>query len=132
MPKKEVLDAKKAKVADGYAIGFSIQVNDGQEGNPTEDARRTGTIHFQDGEQMEQCWQYAGAMGRAIFTNLEYVAPVVDEPAADVPEAAVDTPAPVAPTPAPTTGDSTIMLVVLVTALAGAFVIAKRVSKNKA
>jgi len=126
--------AKKAAVKVGYAIGFSIQINDAQDGSPTEDARRTGTIHFQDGDQMEQCWQYAGAMGRAIFSDLQYVAPVVEQPAADVPEAAVDnTPAPVVtPTAAPTTGDSAIMFIVLAIVLAGAVVVTKRVSRSKA
>lgn len=78
--------AKKASVKPNYAIGFSIQVNDAQDGTPTEDARRTGTIHFQDGEQMEQCWQYAGAMGRAIFTDDAYAAP-------DAPSTSTDAPA---------------------------------------
>ena len=130
--------AKKAKVTDGYAIGFSIQVNDAIEGTPTEDARRTGTVHFQDGEQMEQCWQYAGAMGRAFFTNLEYIPPAPDVP--DVPEvseevAAEPAPAPATepaptPVPSPTTGDRIVFLA-LIPALAAAFAISRR-KRNRA
>ncbi|MCL1858153.1 MAG: hypothetical protein FWF92_02835 [Oscillospiraceae bacterium] len=121
--------AKKASVKSGYAIGFSIQINDAMDGSPTEDARRTGTVHSQDGDELlESCWQYTGAFGRAFFTDLEYIAPVVDEPAPVVDDTPADVPA---PAPAPNTGDSAIMLVVLVAALAGAAVITKRV-RNKA
>jgi len=121
---------KKASVKSGLAIGFSVQINDAQDGSPTEDARRTGTIHSQDGDDFEQCWQYVGAFGRALFSDLEYVAPVeaVEEaPAAgggsDAPEQ------PVVPAPAaPKTGDAGMAAVIAlaVTAAAGIVILRKK------
>ena len=119
--------AKKAEVKEGYAIGFAIQINDAQEGTATEVAARTGTIHSVDGDQMEQGWQYAGAMGRAFFTAAEYVAPVeeVEPPVAEIP--AEEAPAPEAPT-APVTADVTVImtLVAAASAIGGAVVFKKR------
>lgn len=124
--------AKKSSVKAGYAIGFSIQVNDAQDGNPTEDARRTGTIHFQDGEQMEQGWQYAGAMGRAFFTDTVYTPPVVEAPAEEAPAPAPETPAAPAPSATvPKTGDAGIitLCVFMITAAAGIAVFRKKAVK---
>lgn len=124
---------KNAGRADNK-IGFSVQVNDAQDGSPTENAERTGTVHFQDGDQFEQCWQYAGAFGRAIFTDAEYKAPEpeTEAPVADVvPEAEPETAPPAAPVAdnSPKTGGAGILTLAAVMAIAAAGV---AISKRKA
>lgn len=116
---------KKAEVKTGYAIGFSIQQNDSQDATMTAVGLRTGTIHSVDGEQMEQNWQYAGSMGRAFFTDLQYVAPVVEEaPPAAADEAA---PAPEKPAANPKTADNTMIFFGIA---AAAIILAGRISKK--
>jgi hypothetical protein len=121
--------AKKVLVKPDYSIGFAIQINDSQEGNLTTVAARTGTVHSQSGDLRDNAYQYTTVLGRATFTNDEYVVEVVEEAPAEVP--ATDAPAAVVEAPtvtatAPQTGDSTVLLAVLLVVSLGAVVVVTR------
>ena len=117
-------------LAEGAKIFVDFQIADEQE----EDGGRASQVFIDpEDDDTDNQWQWPYANRGVLPLGAAKAPAVVDEPApADVVD---DTPAPaapVAPAPAPTTGDSAIMLVVLVTALAGAVIVTKRVSRNKA
>lgn len=113
-------------LAEGGTVKIGFQINDNQE-----DSGRTSMAFLVADDDTGNEWQWPHSLRGVLKLGPAPAAPVVEEPIVDVPEAVVDTPAPApAPAPSPTTGDSAIMLIVLVTALAGAVVISKRVKQN--
>ena len=121
-----------SSLTEGKQIPFDLQVCDNSQGDG-----RDGQMflaHVGEGIDDNSRWNTAMHLQGLLTLGGAYVAPVAEEPEPEPVEVGgEEAPAPApAPAPAAPTGDSAIMLVVLVIALAGAFVITRRVSKNKA
>ena len=112
-------------LAEGREILVDFQVADNQE----DSGRTSQAFLVGDDDEVDNQWQWPYAFRGILNLGPAKAAPVVDVPEVPEPDGGdvvVDVPV-VAPPPAAKTGDSMIMLIVLVAALAGAFVITKRV-----
>lgn len=113
-------------LTEGKLIGFDFGIGDNIEGEG-----RNGQIYLVESKANDQQWATPTACMGVLTLGAAYVAPAPEPEPEPEPEPAAPAevvPAPAAPEPsAPKVGDSAIMLVILAVAMAGAFVIAKRV-----
>jgi len=111
-------------LTEGKVLGFDATISDAHD----DDERYSTGFFFNhsDYDMPSDMWTNPSALKALLVLGAAKApAAVVDDPPAPADDVVVDVPA-VQP-PAAKTGDSMIMLIVLVTALAGAFVITKRI-----
>ena len=125
-------------LTEGKKIPFDTQINDNMEGDG-----RTEMIYINKDANNGNQWQCPSDVGALLILGAAYVAPAApaaDEPAPAVggggdenphPAPAAAAPAP-APISAPLTGDSAVMLfAIALTVLAGAYITARRIIRNR-
>lgn len=127
----EFTEGNAKALAEGAKIFVDFQIAD----NMTNEARDSQVFLDPADEEVDNQWQWPHSFRGVLPLGAAKAAPVVEDTAAVGGGEAADAeiaPVITATVPSVRTGDSAIMFIILATALAGAVVVTRRISKNKA